>query len=180
MKNHLGHCEIKYLVLHLQTKSIYPYQNTMYTPAKLTEYRSKYNVSWAKQLPDDTPPEDVVVAYDKESLFRLIQEEGVMTEDDLKPHTELYPQRNFGNKLWQASGLSSLCTLKDARSMAKLPFLKHLHGIAEITMCPEYGVMLKTPSYSCGNHYTWWHTTLFDLNKAEIQYREINLQPKAI
>ena len=53
----------------------------MYTPTKLTEYRSKYNVSWAKQLPDDTPPEDVVVAYDKESLFRLIQEEGVMTKN---------------------------------------------------------------------------------------------------
>ena len=152
----------------------------MYTPIKLTEYRNEYKVSWAKKLPDNTPPEDIVVAYNREPLFRLIQENGVMTEGDLKPHAELYTYRNFDNKLWQASGLSSLCTLEDARSMAKLPFLKHLHGIAEITMRPEYGVMLKTPSRNCANHYTWWHTTLFDLNNAEIQYREITLQPKAI
>ena len=145
----------------------------MYTPTKLTEYRTKYKVSWAKQLPNDTPPEDVVVAYNKEPLFRLIQEKGSMTENDLKPHTALCPNRNFKNKLWQASGLSSLCTLEDARSMAKLPYLKHLHGIAEIKMCPEYGVMLKTPSNNCANHYTWWHTTSFDLNNAQIQYREI-------
>lgn len=152
----------------------------MYTPIKLTDYRNKYKVSWAKKLPNNTPPEDVVVAYDNESLFRLIRENGVMTEYDLKPHTELYPHKNFKNKLWQASGLSSLCTLEDARSMAKLPSLRHLHGIAEITMCPEYGVMQKTPTNNCANHYTWWHTTLFDLNNATIQYKEITLQPKAI
>lgn len=152
----------------------------MYTPTKLTEYLDKYDVSWAKTLPENTPPEDIVVAYNKEPLFRLIQKEEIMTENDLKTHSELYPNRNFGNNLWKASGLSSLCTLEDARSMAKLPYLKHLHGIAEITMSPEYGVMLKTPSNNCANHYTWWHTTLFDLNNAEIQYREITLQPKAI
>lgn len=57
----------------------------MYTPTKLTEYKNKYKISWAKQLPNDTPPENVVVAYDKEPLFRLIKENGVMTEEDLKP-----------------------------------------------------------------------------------------------
>lgn len=36
-------------------------------------------------MPNDTPPENVVVAYDKEPLFRLIKENGVMTEEDLKP-----------------------------------------------------------------------------------------------
>lgn len=145
----------------------------MYTPTKLTEYLNKYKVSWAKELPKNTPPEDIVVAYDGESLFRLIQESNVMTEYDLKPHTELYPNRNFKDRLWQASGLSSLSTLDDARSMAKLPYLRHLRGIAEITMSPKYGVMLKTPSNNCANHYTWWHTTLFDPHSAEIQYRGI-------
>ena len=48
----------------------------MYTPMRLTEYLSKHGVSWAKILPEDTPPEDIVVAYNKESLFRLIQNEG--------------------------------------------------------------------------------------------------------
>lgn len=152
----------------------------MYTPEKLTEYLNKYRVSWAKALPENTPPEDIVVAYNRESLFRLIQQKGAMTEDDLKTYAELRPDQQFRNKLWQASGLSSLCTLEDARLMAKLPGLKHLQGIAEITMCPEYGVMQKTPNNHCTNHYTWWHTVLFDLNNAEIQYREITLQPKAI
>ena len=147
----------------------------MYSPIKLTDYRKKFNVSWAKQLPADTPPENVLLSYDREPLFRLIREKGVMTEEDLMPFTELHPEKNFGNKLWQASGLSTLGTLKDARSMAKLPSLRNMHGIAEITMFPEYGVMLQTPSNNCVNHYTWWHTTSFDLDKAEIQYRDVAL-----
>ena len=51
----------------------------MYTPTKLTEYLDKYGVSWAKTLPENTPPEDIVVAYNKEPLFRLIQKEEIMT-----------------------------------------------------------------------------------------------------
>jgi len=149
----------------------------MYTPTKLKEYLEEYDVSWAKALPENTPPEDVVVAYNKEPLFRLIQNKNVMTEEDLKPYSELYPQKKFGSNLWKASGLSSLCTLEDARSMAKLPYLRHLHGIAEIIMHPEYGVMLKTPSNNCANHYTWWHTTMFDIKNAELLYQEITLQP---
>ena len=43
----------------------------MYTPTKLTEYLDKYGVSWAKTLPENTPPEDIVVAYNKEPLFVL-------------------------------------------------------------------------------------------------------------
>ncbi len=34
----------------------------MYTPTKLTEYLDKYGISWAKTLPENTPPEDIVVA----------------------------------------------------------------------------------------------------------------------
>lgn len=143
----------------------------MYTPILLTEYLEKHKVSWAKSLPENTPPENVLVAYSKESLFRLIKEKDIMTEYDLATHTELYPQKKFGCKLWKASGLSSLITLDDARSMAKLPALKHLKGIVEITMRPEYGVIQNTPSNNCANHYTWWHTTKFDINNAELQYR---------
>lgn len=147
----------------------------MYSRVTLTDYMKQYNISWAKHLPDNTPPEDVFVSYNREPLFRLIKQKGVMTEDDLKPFTELYPQKNFKNKLWQASGLSTLGTLADARSMTKLPSLRNMHGIAEITMCPQYGVMKDTPSSNCVNHFTWWHTTSFDLDKAEIQYRDVAL-----
>ena len=63
----------------------------MYTPTKLTEYLENFDVSWAKSLPENTPPDNVVVAYHKEPLFRLIQEKDVMTEEDLKPHSELHP-----------------------------------------------------------------------------------------
>ena len=148
----------------------------MYTPIKLAEYLKDYGVSWAKVLPEDTPPEDILIASNKEHLFRLIHQKDNMTEHDLKPLLELQPKRNFKDKLWQASGLSSLSTLDDALSMSKLPCLKHFQGIAEITMSPEYGVMLKTPSNNCANHYTWWHTTFFDLGSADIQYRDITTQ----
>ena len=55
----------------------------MYTPTKLTEYLEDFDVSWAKPLPENTPPDNIVVAYNKEPLFRLIQEKDVMTEEDL-------------------------------------------------------------------------------------------------
>jgi hypothetical protein len=141
----------------------------MYTSTTLSEYMDRYKVSWAKQLPEDTPPEDVVIACNGESLFRLIHEDNVMTAEDLKTYAELHPEKRYRGDLWKASGLSSFCTLKDARSMSKLPSLRHLHGIAEIIMCPTYGVMQNTPSNKCTNHYTWWHTTFFDLGKAKIQ-----------
>lgn len=105
----------------------------MYTSTKLTEYRSKYNVSWAKQLPANTPPEDVVVAYDNEPLFRLIQEDSVMTEDDLKPHTELYPQK----KIWK-------------QTMASIWVIFTMH----IGRCTFYGEtsLLETFAWNCRNN----------------------------
>lgn len=44
----------------------------------------------------------------------------------------------------------------------------------------ELNTLLENGELIVQNHYTWWHTTLFDLNNAEIQYREITLRPKAI
>ena len=41
----------------------------MYTPTKLTEYLENFDVSWAKSLPENTPPDNVVVAYHKDILW---------------------------------------------------------------------------------------------------------------
>ena len=56
----------------------------MYTSTTLSEYMDRYKVSWAKELPEDTPPEDVVIACNGESLFRLIHEDNVMTAEGFK------------------------------------------------------------------------------------------------
>lgn len=152
----------------------------MYTPEKLSQYLSIHDVTWANELPEGTPPEDIVVAYNSEPLYRLTHKKGEMTDEDMKTYVQLYPKRDFKDKLWQASGLSSYSTLQDARSMTKLPFLRHLQGIAEIVMQPEYGVMRNTPSNKNVNHYTWWHTSSFNIETAKINFDGITLNQELI
>lgn len=142
----------------------------MFTQKKLFEYLQEYNVTWAKDLPQDAPPQDVLIAENGESLFRLTKEKNVITEDDLKTFYELRRDKINKDSWWQASGLSTLLTLEDARSMQKLPSLKKNKGIAEIKMYPRYGVVLNTPSSHCVNHYTWWQTTSFELDDVDIHY----------
>ena len=142
----------------------------MFTRKKLVEYLKEYGVTWAKKLPDDAPPKDILIAENDASLFRLTKEQNVITEDDLKTVYELRPNSINKKLWWQASGLSTLLTLEDARSMQKLPSLKKNKGIAEIKMYPHYGVVLNTPSSHCVNHYTWWQTTSFKLDDVDIHY----------
>lgn len=63
-----------------------------------------------------------------------------------------------------AAGLSVFCSY-DPILTQKIPTLKKFKGVAKRLLNPQDGVLAKTGGE---NHYTWWRSTSFDINSAEI------------
>ena len=72
---------------------------------KLSHYVETYNIEWADSLPENCPPEDVLIP-EEEEFYRLLLNEDKIVEEDWKSYAELYPNRNYGPKIIFASGLS--------------------------------------------------------------------------
>ena len=130
---------------------------------KLSHYVETYNIEWADSLPENCPPEDVLIP-EEEEFYRLLLNEDRIVEEDWKSYAELYPDKNFGSRTIQSSGLS-VNKNGDFNQLTKLPSMKRFKGLAMIKLNPTDGVLKKT---SGDGHYTWWRTTMFDANKAEI------------
>lgn len=132
----------------------------------LSHYKETYQIEWASNLPENCPPERIIVP-ENEEFYRLLLNQNEITEEDRKPYVELYPDQIFvGKSLIQAHGLSVL-KIENCESLSKLPgFNKHFKGIAKVTLNPTDGVLQKTGSKK--EHYTWWRTTSFDESSAEI------------
>ena len=136
----------------------------------LTHDKEIYQVEWAYTLPENCPPETILVP-ENEEFYRLLYNEDEITEDDWKPYTELYPDKKyFGNALLNAYGLS-ISKNGNYDELTKLPNLKkRFKGLAKVTLNPTDGVLKKTGKDD--KHYTWWSTTSFDKNSAEIVNHE--------
>lgn len=143
----------------------------MFQQITIEDYQSRYHATWAKVLPPNTPPHEVLYG-DNDHVFRLTIEEGTLTEADLITMAEKNPNMHQGS-LWKASGLSVLDTLENAREMSKLPTLKGCHGICEINLRPQDGVLKQTPSKRNQGHMTWWQTTLFNAEESIIDQFKI-------
>lgn len=131
---------------------------------KLSHYIETYQIEWADPLPDNCPPEYILIP-EAEEFYRLLLNEDKIVEDDWKTYTQLYPDQAYiGEKLILASGLS-VNKDGDFNRLTKLSYMKRFKGIALIKLNPTDGVLKKTKGK---NHYTWWRTTSFDTDKAEI------------
>lgn len=131
---------------------------------KLSHYIETYQIEWADPLPENCPPEDILIP-EEEEFHRLLFNEDKIVEDDWKPYTQLHPDQSYiGEKLILANGLSLIKDVNFSR-LKKLSNMKRFKGIALIKLNPTDGVLKKTGGK---DHYTWWRTTLFDTDKAEI------------
>lgn len=132
----------------------------------LTHYKETHQIEWANTLPENCPPEDILVPEDEE-FFRLLINQDQIVEDDWKPYTELYPNKTYvGEQLLNANGLS-ITKGGDFKELTKPVYMKKkFKGIAKIKLNPTDGVLKKTGADN--NHYTWWRTTSFDTSTAEI------------
>lgn len=134
---------------------------------KLAAYIKKYGEHWADEMPENCPPEDVCIA-DNDVFYRFTKNEDTISPVDWQNYRTLFPKRSWTTEeLILAAGLSLSDNPDRFLRERKLPGVKKRKwkGIAKISLIPEDGVILQTMSE---HHYTWWRTTMCDLEKAEL------------
>ena len=133
----------------------------MLKPYKIADYISEYKPQWACAMPDGCPPEDVLVA-EEHPFFRLAKQTDAYSVDDFRSYAEVDPQRNWGQMLPQAVGLSLIEGEAKTRRNLKLPMFRQYKGIISLTLNPTDGVVKQTGAHR--SHYTWWRTTSFQMS----------------
>ena len=130
----------------------------------LENYKKSHEIEWANELPEGCPPENILIPSDQE-MYRLTLEADKVTEADFIPYLEQYKEKKYSAPLKiMAAGLS-LFSSYDPALTQKIPALKKYKGVAKLLLNPQDGVLAKTGGE---NHYTWWRSTSFDINSAEI------------
>ena len=109
-------------------------------------------------MPDGCPPDDILVA-DEHLFFRLALQTTTYSPEDFKSYAETNPNRDWGEQLPLAVGLSLIDNEMKARKNLKLPFFRQFKGIIALTLQPTDGVVKQTGVHR--SHYTWWRTTSF-------------------
>ena len=137
----------------------------MLTPYKTNAYRDEYKPEWACAMPVGCPPEDVLVPS-KHPFFRLASQIDSYSADDFKSYAEADPQRDWGDKLPFAVGLSLIDNETKARKNLKLPMFRKFKGIIALTLNPSDGVVKQTGVHL--SHYTWWRTKSFPMSNLKM------------
>ena len=132
----------------------------MLTPYKIISYCNEYKPEWTCEMPEGCPPEDVMVPTEH-PFYRLALQADAYSEDDFKSYAESAPQRNWGERLPLALGLSLIDNEIKARKNLKLPLFRRYRGILALVLNPNDGVVKQTGSHL--SHYTWWRTKSFSM-----------------
>jgi len=137
----------------------------MLTPVLLSEYLCEYDIQWAVEMPENCPPEEVLVA-DNHEFFRLVRKADAYDETDFLSYSQLNPDKDWGEMLPLAVGLSLFDNEQKMRKRAKLPFFKQFQGAVRMFLNPNDGVEKQTGVHK--SHYTWWRTTDFDMSNLQL------------
>lgn len=105
----------------------------MLTPCKISYYRDTYKPEWAMAMPDGCPPDEVLVDTDH-PFFRLARRSDGYDEADFMSYAEADPNRNWGQMLPLAVGLSLIESEAKARKNLKLPMFRQYRGIIALTL----------------------------------------------
>ena len=133
----------------------------MLTPYKISAYCEEYHPEWICEMPEGCPPEDILVPSEH-PFYRLALQSNSYTEDDFKSYAETDPQRNWGERLPLALGLSIIDNEAKARKNLKLPMFRCYKGIISLSLKPVDGVVKQTGVHL--SHYTWWRTKSFQMS----------------
>ena len=133
----------------------------MLTPYKISAYCEEFKPKWACVMPEGCPPDDVLVPSEH-LFFRLAKQADVYTVDDFKSYAEADSQRNWGERLPLALGVSLIDNEAKARKNLKLPMFRQFRGIIALKLNPVDGVVKQTGVHV--SHYTWWRTVSFQMS----------------
>ena len=137
----------------------------MLTPYTIEDYRKEYNPVWACMMPDGCPPEEVMVPT-RHPFFRLAKQAQTCDKNDFRSYAETDPQRNWGEMMPLAVGLSLIDNESKARKNLKLPMFREYKGIIALTLNPTDGVVRQTGIHR--SHYTWWRTASINMSNLKM------------
>lgn len=137
----------------------------MLAAKKISEYIKEYGECWACTMPQGCPPEDILVPTEH-PFYRMALSATTYSDEDFKSYAELNPNKDWGEMLPLAVGLSLIENSDKAKKNLKLPIFKKYKGIIAITLNPTDGVVKQTGVHV--SHYTWWRTSKFDKSNVEM------------
>lgn len=137
----------------------------MLTAQNIKDYLKQYDVIWAVTMPDGCPPEDVLVPTNH-TFYRYAKFPDKCSPDDFKTYADLNPDKDWGEMLPLAVGLSIIDDESKAKRNLKLPFMRKFKGIILLTLNPLDGVVKQTGVHR--SHYTWWRTQNFDMENLKM------------
>lgn len=137
----------------------------MLKPYKLADYQDQFQPEWAFIAAEDCLPDEVLVPYNH-FFCRLARQASVYDSEDFVSCAEKDPNRNWGEQLPLALGLSVIENETKARKYLKLPYFRQFKGIISLDLFPADGVVKQTGIH--GTHYTWWRTKSFDMSNLKM------------
>ena len=131
----------------------------------IDDYIEEYHPQWVIEMPVDCPPTEIMVPF-SHPFFRLARQAKVYDKDDFKSYAEMDSQKNWGERLPMAVGLSLIDNESKARKNLKLPMFRQYKGIIALVLNPADGVVKQTGVHQ--SHYTWWRTTAFQMSNLQM------------
>lgn len=132
---------------------------------KIEQYQKEFNPQWVCEMPKGCPPEDIMVPFEH-PFYRLSRNAATYGAEDFATYAEIDPNRNWGEQLPLAVGLSVIDNESKAKKSLKLPLFKRFKGIIALTLNPSDGVVKQTGIHN--SHYTWWRTKKFDISNLKM------------
>lgn len=110
-------------------------------------------MAWPEHYPPDCPPASAEAV--EGTYYRLVNHV-IPVESDLRSNWQRFPDKQWGNSLCKACGLSIFSTKEDAlRTKQRIPAFRD-SLIAATAVVPSSGPVLHTPSRHAQSHHTWW------------------------
>lgn len=131
----------------------------------IDNYIKDYHPQWVMEMPAGCPPAEIMVPF-SHPFFRLAHDAATYDENDFKSYAEIDSQKNWGERLPMAVGLSLIDNESKARKNLKLPMFRQYKGIIALTLNPTDGVVKQTGIHN--SHYTWWRTTTFQMSNLQM------------
>ena len=109
---------------------------------------------WPEFFGHDTPPDGSTPASG--SVYRIVKQLPPKPTD-FKSYVELYPEKDFGAKRWQACGVSFHQDYSDSEKIyQRYPGFKKNAVIVMGDLLTAWGLMKATPSGNERSHLTVW------------------------
>ena len=94
----------------------------------IDNYTKDYHPQWVMEMPAGCPPAEIMVPF-SHPFFRLAHHADIYDENDFKSYAEIDSQKNWGERLPMAVGLSLIDNESKARKNLKLPMFRQYKGI---------------------------------------------------